>query len=157
MPNSIYKYPPKDNLKLNPMGFTIQNFKKISNIIENNPLMYSKIFQGVSPQLSKFIFELISNESFDKKFEVLSEIFKNIKIQPTLYKINNTYKDFYSFDINISDDKTIKQDLNSLIDDFIINKNSSDDMNGKVTNIRKIINSVIQKSSKKISIFIGLL
>ena len=153
MPNSIYKYPPKDNLKLNPMGFTIQNFKKISNIIENNPLMYSKIFQGVSPQLSKFIFELISNESFDKKFEVLSEIFKNIKIQPTLYKINNTYKDFYSFDINISDDKTIKQDLNSLIDDFIINKNSSDDMNGKVTNIRKIINSVIQKSSKKISIF----
>ena len=153
MPNSIYKYPPKDNLKLNPMDFTIQNFKKISNIIENNPLMYSKIFQGVSPQLSKFIFELISNESFDKKFEVLSKIFKNIKIQPTLYKINNTYKDFYSFDINISDDKTIKQDLNSLIDDFIINKNSSDDMNGKVTNIRKIINSVIQKSSKKISIF----
>jgi len=62
MPNSIYKYPPKDNLKLNPMDFTIQNFKKISNIIENNPLMYSKIFQGVSPQLSKFIFELISNE-----------------------------------------------------------------------------------------------
>ncbi len=40
-----------------------------------------------------------------------------------------------------------------MIDDFIINKNSSDDMNGKVTNIRKIINSVIQKSSKKISIF----
>lgn len=28
IPNSIYKYPPKDDLKLNPMDFTIQNFKK---------------------------------------------------------------------------------------------------------------------------------
>lgn len=153
IPNSIYKYPPKDDLKLNPMDFTIQNFKKILNIIENEPSMYSKIFQGVSPQLSKFIFELISNESFDKKFEILSEIFKNIKLNPTLYKVNNTYKDFYSFDINISNDKITKQNLNELIDDFIINKNISDDINGKLTNIKKIINSIIQKSSKKISIF----
>lgn len=153
MPNSIYKYPPKDDLKLNPMNFTIQNFKKIINIIENEPSMYSKIFQGVSPQLSKFIFELISTESLDKKFEVLNEIFKNIKLNPTLYKVNNTYKDFYSFDINISNDKITKQNLNDLIDDFIVNKNISDDINGKLTNIKKIINSILQKSSKKISIF----
>ena len=87
MPNSIYKYPPKDNLKLNPMDFTIQNFKKISNIIENNPLMYSKIFQGVSPQLSKFIFELISNESFDKNLKFSVKYSKILRFSPPYIKL----------------------------------------------------------------------
>ena len=66
---------------------------------------------------------------------------------------NNTYKDFYCFDINSYDQKIEFNNLNELLDNFIVNKNIFDNLNNKITNIKKVINSVIQKSSKKIEIF----
>ena len=115
--------------------------------------MYSKIFQGISTPLSKFIFNLVDNKSIEQKFNIIENLFKNIKTNPTLYMINNTYKDFYCFDINSYDQKIEFNNLNELLDNFIVNKNIFDNLNNKITNIKKVINSVIQKSSKKIEIF----
>ena len=153
LPGSIYKYPPKDDLKLNPFNFEFDDFKKLINIIEINENMYSKIFQGISTPLSKFIFNLVDDKSIEQKFNIIEDLFKNIKTKPTLYMTNNTYKDFYCFDINSYDQKIEFNNLNELLDNFIVNKNIFDNLNNKITNIKKVINSVIQKSSKKIEIF----
>lgn len=153
LPGSIYKYPPKNDLKLNPFNFEFNDFKKLLNIIEINENMYSKIFQGISIPLSKFIFNLVYNKSIEQKFNVIEDLFKNIKTKPTLYMVNNTYKDFYCFDINSYEQKMEFNNLNELLDNFIFNKNIFDNLNNKITNIKKVINSVIQKSSKKIEIF----
>ena len=115
--------------------------------------MYSKIFQGISTPLSKFIFNLVDDKSIEQKFNIIEDLFKNIKTKPTLYMTNNTYKDFYCFDINSYDQKIEFNNLNELLDNFIVNKNIFDNLNNKITNIKKVINSVIQKSSKKIEIF----
>lgn len=153
LPNSTYKYPPSDDLKLNPFKFNIDSFKKNINIVDIDETMYSKIFQGVSTPVSKFIFNLTSDETIDKKFAIIKNLFDNITIEPILYKKNNNYKDFYSFDINTFEQKENYESLNELLDDFIKTKNFSDDFNNKVNNIKKIIQSAIQKLDKKIFIF----
>ena len=153
LPGSIYKYPPTDDLKINPFNLNIDTFKKILNVVEINENMYSNIFQGVSSTLSKFIFNLTNSQSIDEKFSTIKALFKNITIEPILYKKNNVYKDFYSFDINCCEDKTNFNSINELLDNFISIKNSSDDFNNKILNIKKIIISSIQKTEKKISIF----
>lgn len=152
IPGSIYKYPPKDDLKMNPFDFTFDNFKKVMNVIDIDENMYSKIFQGVSTPLSKFIFTQTENHSIKDKFSIINEIFKS-NINPILYMTNESYKDFYCFDINSYEKKVQFNNLNELLDDFIVNKNKFDTLNNKILNIKKVINSVIQKTSKKISIF----
>lgn len=153
LPNSIYKFPPKDELKLNPFNFEFQDFKKVLNLIEINESMYSKIFQGVSTQLSKFIFNLVNDKSLDEKFSQLKNLFENINPSPIIYKFKGNYKDFYCFNINSYDEKIEVKDLNTLLDEFITNKNISDGLNSKIENIRKVINPIIQKSNKKIEIY----
>lgn len=153
MPGSIYKYPPKDDIKINPFNFNLDQLKKLLNIVEINESMYSKIFQGVSPLLSKYIFDLTIDKSIEEKFNIICDIFENSKKQPTLYKSNGLYKDFYCFDINSFNDKLNFDSLNQLLDDFIYKKNLSDNLNTKVSNIKKILTSSIQKSMKKIKIF----
>lgn len=152
IPGSTYKYPPKDDLKMNPFDFTFDNFKKVINVIDIDENMYSKIFQGVSIPLSKFIFTQTKNQSIEGKFSIINEIF-NSNIDPTLYMTNESYKDFYCFDINSYEKKIQFNNLNELLDDFIVNKNKFDTLNNKILNIKKVINSVIQKNTKKISIF----
>lgn len=152
LPGSIYKYPPKDDLKLNPYDFNIEKLSKLLNIIEMNESMYSKIFQGVSITLSKFIFELILNKPIEQKFQMLSEIFNDFKISPILYKKNEIYKDFYCFDIDSFEEKTKFDSLNQLLDDFIYKKNKFDNLNGKLLNLQKIITSKIQKIHNKINL-----
>lgn len=153
LPNSIYKYPPMDELKLNPFEFNFTDLKKLLSIVEINEKMYSKIFQGVSLQLSKYIFTIIENKSLEEKFSILENLFKNIKINPTIYTIDNNYKDFYCFDIESYNEKIKVDNLNSLLDIFISNKNIYDNLNSRIENIKKIIISVLQKSNKKIEIF----
>lgn len=153
LPGSDYKFPPTDNLKLNPFDFNFENFKRVLDITEFGENMYSKIFQGVSLPLSKFIFHLIKDKSLENKFKTLENLFKEIKISPIIYSENNSYKDFYCFDIEISNQKTEIQNLNELLDEFIAIKNKSDSLNNRVADLKKIINSVLQKCNKKLSIF----
>lgn len=153
IPGSIYKYPPRDDIKLNPFTVEFYDFKRVLNIMENDESIYSKTFQGISPQLSKFIFNRIYNESLENKYEIFKDIIIKSKISPILYRLNGGYKDFYCFDIKSTDDYTEFSSLNQLVDDFVVNKNSLDNFNNKVSNIKRVINSSIQKLTKKISIF----
>lgn len=157
LPNSIYKFPPKDEIKLNPFNFEFHNFKKVLSLIQINESMYSKIFQGVSTQLSKFIFNLISDKTIEEKFSQLKILFENIKPKPIIYKFKDNYKDFYCFDINSYEEKFEVENLNILLDEFISNKNISDELNSKIENIRKIVQPIIQKSNKKIEIYKSIL
>lgn len=157
MPGAEYKYPPKDDIKLNPFTAEFYDFKRVLNVMENDESIYSKTFQGVSPQLSRFIFNKISNESIENKYEIFKKIIMESEISPTLYKLNGGYKDYYCFDIESTNDSSNSESLNQLVDDFIVNKNSLDNFNSKITNIKKVVNSAIQKLTKKIKIFQGAL
>ena len=153
LPGSTYKYPPCEDLKVNPFDFNIDLFRKTLNIVEINENMYSKIFQGVSTPLSKYIFNITENQSIDQKISTITNLFKNLTIKPILYKKNNLYKDFYSFDIDFSDEKENFNNINELLDDFIKTKNKSDDYNNKLLNVKKLIIATIQKIDKKIHIY----
>ncbi len=153
MPGTEYILPPKDDIKLNPFEVDFHEFRKVINVVDNDEKMFSKIFEGVSLQLSRFIFSKICNESLENKYEVFKTIIKDSKISPVIYKLNNSYKDYYFFDINITDD-TIKFDsLTNLMEEFIVTKTSTDNLNSKISNITRVVTSTIQKLEKKIKIF----
>lgn len=152
IPGSIYKYPPRDDLKLNPYNFDIEKLHKLLNVIEINGSMYSKIFQGVSISLSKFIFGITLDKPIEQKFQIISKIFKDSKSSPILYTKNGVYKDFYCFDIKCFDEKIEFNCLNQLLDDFIYKKNKFDNLNGKLLNIQKIIMYNIQRINNKINL-----
>ncbi len=153
LPGSTYKFPPQNELKLNPFNFDFKDLERLLNITDFEENMYSKIFQGVSVPLSKFIFDEMKSKSPENKFNYLKNLFEDIKNAPTIYLKNGNYKDFYCFDINILCEKVKVQNLNSLLDDFISNKNTFDSLNNKIMDLKKFINSIIQRCNKKICIF----
>ncbi len=160
-----YVFPPK-SLKLNPFNYSIEELK---TFIEKNDINYdnnffSKIFTGVSTQLSKEIFYEFSKD--EKDFSVINlayihdlsqKIFSNIKhgiFHFSSYSINGSVKDFYCLKLNYLEGSNEKlySSPSDLLDEFYSQKDKCDRLNNKSSDLQKLIHVNLERCYKKIGI-----
>ncbi|EJO5346964.1 NFACT family protein [Clostridium botulinum] len=165
-PSIEYVYPPA-SLKLNPFNFSLKDFK---NYIENNNVklnktMFSNIFTGVATAFSKEIFYRTENEknleisleNIDEIYVIVKDIFNFINNKDfsfNCYLDKNKVKDFYC--INFHSFKNFKsinyEDPSTLVESFYFEKDKSDRLNSKSSDLQKLININIERCKKKIKI-----
>ncbi|WP_251859469.1 NFACT RNA binding domain-containing protein [Clostridium sp. Marseille-Q2269] len=168
-PSIEFIYPPA-SLKLDPFNFLVDD---LINYIENNNIklintMFSNIFTGVSRPFSKEIFYRleqeenikISLENINKIYSSISDIFNSIcnkNFSFNCYIDKDTVKDFYCIDLySLNNFKSINyEDPSMLIESFYFQKDKSDRLNSRSSDLQKLINLNIERCEKKIRILEG--
>jgi predicted ribosome quality control (RQC) complex YloA/Tae2 family protein len=164
LPGISFIYPPESK-KLNPFDFSLQDLKQY---IEENSLkldsnIFSKIFTGVSSQFSKSIYVSLTN-SFDVNSVSAENIYIHIinifmklckgAFDFECYYDETTIKDFYCTDMHQYDGNEHKtyDSPSRLLEDFYYEKDKSDRLNIRSSDLQKIINNNIDRCTKKIDI-----
>jgi len=158
-----YIYPPISN-KLNPFSFTYEDF---NSFITNNSItldkdLYSNSFTGISKLLSnELYYNIIKEYNSPTRIEIY-ENFKNfVRTLPTntsfvIFSDNNgILKDYYclNLDSTYNNYKSISySDPNVLMDDFYSKKDKQDRLQNKSTDLQRLINTNIDRCTKKSNI-----
>lgn len=164
LPKIKYEYPP--NIKYNPLIITKDKF--IDLIKSNNELTINKSifssFTGISPLISN---EIINKSNIDNNIEVkdlsnnnIEKIYNNFKyiIDKTLsrdfyncvsYNNSNQPKDFYCFNLSIFNNTDFFKSPSTMIENFYIQKEKSDILKQKYSNIKRIITNFLNRYKKK--------
>ncbi|MBE6070733.1 MAG: fibronectin/fibrinogen-binding protein [Clostridium butyricum] len=162
-PGVEYIYPPISN-KLNPFSFTYEDF---NSFITNNSItldkdLYSNSFTGISKLLSnELYYNIIKEYNSPTRIEIY-ENFKNfVRTLPTntsfvIFSDNNgILKDYYclNLDSTYNNYKSISySDPNVLMDDFYSKKDKQDRLQNKSTDLQRLINTNIDRCTKKSNI-----
>lgn len=164
-PGIPYTYPPPSN-KLNPFNFSLNEIKKFikDNSISYNDSFFLKIFTGVSKSLSRellYRYYLINNDFNNNNIDIIYDFTKSI-----FDEIKNKYFDFayYVKDEKLKDFHCIKfehladysmvcyDSPSFLLEDYYFEKDKSDRIKSKSSNLQKIINTNINRCKKKLKI-----
>jgi predicted ribosome quality control (RQC) complex YloA/Tae2 family protein len=164
-PGINYVYPPFST-KLNPFNF---NFEDLSNYIELNNIrfdstMFSKVFTGVSLPFSKSICIYLQENNVNLEPNNLESIFNhNFKIFSSLiqgnfnfisFKDDYSLKDFYCtklYQYNGLSEKVFPSP-SELIENFYYEKDKSDRLNIKSSDLQKVIHTNIERCNKKLDL-----
>lgn len=162
LPGLKFILPPESN-KLNPLNYTYENFEKfiLENNIKLNNTFISKVFMGVSNQLSK---EIINSLNTELSLENLKNIYKEIEL--FFNKVNNkdfsffitlednNLKDF--FPINLpsleEDNKKYFPSPSKTLEYYYSEKDKSDRLNNKSSSLLKLVNNNLERCHKKMEL-----
>ncbi|MCG4579586.1 NFACT family protein [Clostridium cochlearium] len=162
LPGLKFILPPESN-KLNPLNYTYENFEKfiLENNIKLNNTFISKVFMGVSNQLSK---EIINSLNTELSLENLKNIYKEIEL--FFNKVNNkdfsffitlednNLKDF--FPINLpsleEDNKKYFSSPSKTLEYYYSEKDKSDRLNNKSSSLLKLVNNNLERCHKKMEL-----
>ena len=164
-PGIKYVYPPSST-KLNPFNF---NYEDLSNFIELNfikfePNMFSKIFTGVSSPFSKSMALELEKSNTALVLSNLKEIFVyiislfksliNTDFKFLSYKYGNSLKDFYCIKLHQYNGLSEKNysSPSELIESFYYEKDKSDRLNIRSSDLQKIIHTNIDRCNKKLEL-----
>lgn len=165
LPGLKFILPPESN-KLNPLNYTYENFEKfiLENNIKLNNTFISKVFMGVSNQLSK---EIINSLNTELSLENLKNIYKEIEL--FFNKVNNkdfsffitlednNLKDF--FPINLpsleEDNKKYFSSPSKTLEYYYSEKDKSDRLNNKSSSLLKLVNNNLERCHKKMELLKG--
>ncbi|WP_438335039.1 NFACT family protein [Clostridium cochlearium] len=162
LPGLKFILPPESN-KLNPLNYTYENFEKfiLENNIKLNNTFISKVFMGVSNQLSK---EIINSLNTELSLENLKNIYKEIEL--FFNKVNNkdfsffitlednNLKDF--FPINLpsleEDNKKYFSSPSKTLEYYYSEKDKRDRLNNKSSSLLKLVNNNLERCHKKMEL-----
>ncbi|MCM8711022.1 NFACT family protein [Clostridium sp. SYSU_GA19001] len=164
-PGISYVFPP-DSCKLNPFNFSYEDFCDFitSNSIKFESNIFSKLFTGISTQLSKSIVLLLKERniefnlsSLDKTYDCINNVFKVLKSNKfnfISYIDENTVKDFYCIELHQFENlpKKSYSSPSALLEDFYYEKDKSERLNTKSADLQKIINNNLDRCYKKLEI-----
>ncbi|WP_057977947.1 Rqc2 family fibronectin-binding protein, partial [Caloramator mitchellensis] len=161
-----YVSPPVKN-KVNPLEISVEEFdnmlkenkdKKIINLFSENFLGLSKLF---IKQVSLELEELSSGELDEKQQMILKNRFfyyiskiKSNDFKYILYYENNKPFDFYIFDIDAYKENKIEYLTNpsELLDKYYSNKDFSDAVKQKYSDLVKIVKNLLERTNKRIEL-----
>lgn len=161
-PGIKYVFPPESH-KLNPLNFSFESFNAFfdENNLEFDENIFSKLFTGISKPYSISLFEeYIKTTTLDAQndhryvFYFIENKFKLIKSAEytfITYSDGNLLKDFYCFPLSQFDNYA-KKSFNSpseLIEEYYSEKDKSNRLNSKSSNIHKLISTNIDRCNKK--------
>jgi predicted ribosome quality control (RQC) complex YloA/Tae2 family protein len=164
-PGISYVYPPESN-KLNPFSFSLGGFNQHieSNVIRFDANFFSKVFTGVSTQFSRSLYlssgldnEGLGTDAVNKLYEYTSSIFNNLLERGfnfNAYYDNSSVKDFYCTSLCQLQDYVQKAftSPSTLIEEFYFEKDKTDRLNAKSSDLQKIVNNNIDRCAKKLDI-----
>lgn len=159
-PGLQFVFPPESK-KINPFSFSENdlNLYVTENNIEFNENYFSTVFTGISKPLSKEIcFRLkssLTTENFD--FHSLKALFKDIEngnFEFNSYSDGSKLIDFHCIDFNSLNNftKTSYNSPSELIENFYYEKDRSNRLNSKTTDLQKVLKNNLDRCSKKIKI-----
>lgn len=162
LPGLKFILPPESN-KLNPLNYTYENFEKfiLENNIKLNNTFISKVFMGVSNQLSK---EIINSLNTELSLENLKNIYKEIEL--FFNKVNNKDFSFFTtlednnlkdfFPINLpsleEDNKKYFSSPSKTLEYYYSEKDKSDRLNNKSSSLLKLVNNNLERCHKKMEL-----
>ena len=165
-----YIFPPKSQ-KLSPFNFSLEDLKVLinTNRINYDKNIFSKIFTGLGPQLSKeFIYRLskenisLNEDNLNDKnltiiYELITSIFLKIKNNSfyfVSYFHNEAVKEFYCFKLTGLDgfNEHIYTSPSVLLQEFYYEKDKYDRLNSRSSNLQKIVHTNLDRCFKKIDI-----
>ncbi|MBC2580303.1 NFACT family protein [Clostridium sp. DJ247] len=164
-PGINYVFPPVSN-KLSPFNFNLESFKNyiIDDNIKLDKNLFSKIFTGVSSQFSKELYYRFNNcntalsvDNLNSLYSFSTEIFNTILHKDfnfVSYIEDGMPKDFYCIrltSLNHCDEKIFNSPSEQL-EEFYHEKDKSDRLSNKSSDLQKLINSNIERCYKKIEI-----
>ncbi|MFL0196872.1 NFACT family protein [Clostridium sp. WILCCON 0269] len=167
-PGIKYIFPPVSN-KLSPFCYTREEFKcSLQNTKSLNPSSFSKIFTGVSNSFSKELYhmlaqlklcdlDILNEATITILYGFCNKIFsqlKNNEFYFAYYIENGKMVDFYCEKLTYLNNCEEKQysTPSQLIDDFYYEKDMTDRLNSKSSDMQKLININLERCNKKIRI-----
>lgn len=164
-PGIKYVFPPS-SLKINPFDFSKSDFSSylVENNIKYDKSFFSKVFTGVSSQFSKELHYRITNLRNDLNevdinylYDYCLELFTAIKNGShcyTEYSLSGVVKEFYCEKLtNLKEyDERIFETPSELIEDFYFEKDKTDRLNNKSSDLQKLVTVNIDRCNKKIHI-----
>lgn len=164
-PGIKFIYPPSSQ-KMDPFDFEFEEFyKNIMSMKDSiDEKLFLKLFTGVSKPLSKEMYTILNVKDIEINYENCKimydkllkffNIFKSKNFSYTAYIYNNSFKDFYCIDLNIFNKYKAKKynSPSELAEEFYYKKDTSDRLNSKSMNIQKLLNTNIERCSKKLNI-----
>lgn len=163
-PGIKYVMPPCSN-KLNPLDFSSEQLDEFitTNSIKLNGKFFSTVFMGISNIYSKELYEDFLEKrtpnSLDTIYTFSQGIFNKIKNRNfyfSTYLKNGKIKDFYCLKINHVYDRKYKlyKSPSKLLEEFYFEKDRSDRLNNKSSDLQKLININLERCEKKGKILI---
>ncbi|MBU5590776.1 NFACT family protein [Clostridium sp. MSJ-4] len=162
-PGIKYKYPPSSD-KFNPLSFIkddlLEYIKSNEIILSHNTA--SNCFTGVSKLLSKDLYNKYisvkeTEENINLYVEICNDYFNKVKskdFQFLSYIEEGSPKDFYCIDLitMINYTKKSYESPSKLLEDFYKEKDRSDRIHGRSTELLKLIHTNLDRCNKKIQI-----
>lgn len=164
-PGINYVYPPS-SLKLNPFNFSyedLSDYIKLNNI-KLDITMFSKVFTGLSSPFSKSIVLYLEENNISLELNNLESIFNNtVKIFSSLsngnfdfisFKDEYSLKDFYCtklYQYNGLSEKAFSSP-SELMENFYYEKDKSDRLNIRSSDLQKLIHTNIERCNKKLEL-----
>lgn len=164
-PGIEFILPPKSD-KLIPFEYTLEDLDHfiVDNEIKLNENFLSKIFMGVSSQLSKSICHSLKEKGIDINYdnihkinEYIKEVFnkaKELNFSFNIYKSENITKDFYCIELNnmCQYEKINFSSASELLDKYYYEKDKEDRLKSKSSSLTKLVNNNIDRCIKKIQL-----
>ena len=169
-PGIKYIFPPKSE-KLSPFKFSLEDLKTfitINEIIYDGSI-FSKIFTGLGPQLSKeLVYRLgekninLSENNLDdinltNIYEFITPIFSQIK-ENSFYFVSyfhdEVVKEFYCFKLTglIQFNEKVYDSPSILLQEFYYEKDKHDRLNSRSSNLQKVVHTNLERCFKKVDI-----
>lgn len=164
-PGVKYTFPPKSN-KINPLNYTYKEYKQYDNLnnIPFSSKYFSTIFMGVSKQLSEEMYYMYENFSknnidydlYNFSLNFFNKIKNNADLKYCCYFDNkNNVFAFHCIPLTYLKQKYVERIFNSpseLLDYFYNKKDKLDRIKSRSISLQKLINTNLERCSKKIKI-----
>ncbi|WP_411679211.1 NFACT family protein [Clostridium thailandense] len=161
-PGIKYVFPPVST-KLSPFDFNIEDFKSYieTNNIKFDKNFFSKVFTGLSSQFSKELtYDLnnsekeLSEANLDYIYDLCHKKFESIRNNEfnfVEYSIDGVVKDFYCKKLTYMYEYWEKtfESPSVLIEDFYFEKDKSDRLNNKSSDLQKLVHLNLERCYKK--------
>ncbi|MCH3964172.1 MAG: NFACT family protein [Clostridium sp.] len=161
-PGIQYMLPPSSS-KLNPLDFSLETFEKFvsDNSIKFNEKFFSTVFTGISNIFSMELYESFSRKNdttssswVNAVFDFFTPIYidiKNDRFHFSSYVKDGKIKDFYCLRLyNIYNEDYKSYDSPSkLLEEFYFQKDKTDRLNNKSSDLHKLINVNLERCEKK--------
>ena len=158
-PGANYVYAPTST-KLNPFNFSFEDFTIYleDRNLTIDELFFTNTFTGIGKPLSRNLYiNFLQNNNTINNVEIFN-FFKNFienienNFSYNIYIENDVFKDFYSIDLNLYEDKFKKINFNNpniLLDEFYTIKDKQDRLLSKSIDLQKLVTTNIDRCNNK--------
>lgn len=161
-PGIPYIFPPSSS-KLDPLNFNLEDMEEFISVnsIKCDEKIFSTVFTGISGIFSKELYKLFSQKYnltsstwINDMFHFSADIFANVRNNSfhfSSYLKNEKIKDFYCLGLHNVYNKEYKvySSPSKLLEEFYFQKDKSDRLNNKSSDLQKLINVNLERCEKK--------